>query len=50
MNKKFLKNAWKENLEGFGLLYEKYFKKIYNFIYYKTHHQETAEDLTSKTF
>ena len=25
-------------------------KKIYDFIYYKTHHRETAEDLTSKTF
>src|SRR3989339_340635 len=36
--------------EQFGVLYDKYIKKIYDFIYYKTHHRETAEDLTSKTF
>ncbi|MFA6534226.1 MAG: RNA polymerase sigma factor [Patescibacteria group bacterium] len=35
---------------AFGLLYDRYLRKIYNFIYYKTHHKETAEDLTSKTF
>jgi len=37
-------------LESFGSLYDSYIKKIYNFIYYKTHHQQTAEDLTSQTF
>ncbi|MBN1778678.1 MAG: sigma-70 family RNA polymerase sigma factor [Candidatus Buchananbacteria bacterium] len=37
-------------LDGFGQLYDLYIKKIYNFIYYKTHHQQTAEDLTSQTF
>lgn len=37
-------------LENFGLLYDEYIEKIYKFIYYKTHHKETAEDLTSKTF
>lgn len=31
-------------------LYDRYLKKIYNFIYFKTSHKETAEDLTSKTF
>jgi len=36
--------------DDFGRLYEKYIKKIYNFIYYRTLHQETAEDLTSTTF
>ena len=36
-----------DNFEG---LYEKYVRKIFNFIYYKTHHKETAEDLTSETF
>jgi RNA polymerase sigma-70 factor, ECF subfamily len=36
--------------EAFGKLYDEYLKKIYNFIYYKTYHQETAEDLTSLTF
>jgi len=38
------------NLDDFGKLYDLYIKKIYNFIYYKTHHQETAEDLASQTF
>lgn len=36
--------------ESFTELYDAYFKKIYAFIYYKTHHRETAEDLTSQTF
>jgi len=36
--------------EAFAKLYDEYIKKIYNFIYYKTHHKETAEDLTSITF
>lgn len=38
------------NAEAFGELYEQYVRKIYDFIYYKTHHKETAEDLTSQTF
>lgn len=38
------------NRDNFGQLYDKYIKKIFNFIYYKTHHKETAEDLTSETF
>jgi len=37
-------------LDDFALLYDAYIRKIYDFIYYKTHHQETAEDLTSRTF
>lgn len=36
--------------DAFGKLYDAYVKKIYNFIYYKTWHQETAEDITSQTF
>jgi len=36
--------------EAFSKLYDKYIQKIYNFIYYKTYHQQTAEDLTSVTF
>lgn len=34
----------------FSALYDRYIEKIYRFIYYKTHHRETAEDLTSMTF
>jgi len=36
--------------ESFGLLYDKYFPKIYNFIYYKVHSREDTEDLTSAVF
>lgn len=38
------------NRDEFAQLYDKYAKSIYRFIYYKTHHKETAEDLTSNTF
>jgi RNA polymerase sigma-70 factor (ECF subfamily) len=38
------------NFEGFGELYEAYVKKIYSFVYYKTYHKETAEDLVSDIF
>lgn len=34
----------------FAELYDAYVRAIYDFIYYKTHHKETAEDLTSETF
>jgi RNA polymerase sigma-70 factor, ECF subfamily len=37
-------------LEYFGLLFDAYYKKIYNFIYYRTHHKETAEDVASLVF
>lgn len=36
--------------EAFGELYDAYYKRIYNFIYYKTHHKETAEDLVAQVF
>jgi len=35
---------------AFAELYDFFLRPIYNFIYYKTHHKETAEDLTSLTF
>ncbi len=38
------------NLEDFSQLYDKYIKMIYNFVYFRTHHKETAEDLTSLAF
>lgn len=40
----------KGRTEDFGRLYSAYAGKIYSFIYFKTQHRETAEDLTSKTF
>ena len=39
-----------EQLNNFPDLYEEYFDKIYRFVYYKTHHRETAEDITSDVF
>lgn len=37
-------------LEHFGALFDAYHKKIYTFIYYRTHHKETAEDIASLVF
>ena len=36
--------------EYFAEIYELFAQKIYAFIFYKTFHRETAEDLTSQTF
>ncbi len=38
------------NNSEFTGLYDQYVEKIYRFIYYKTHHKETAEDITSAVF
>ncbi|MBI4127444.1 MAG: RNA polymerase sigma factor [Parcubacteria group bacterium] len=38
------------NREAFGMLYDQYVQKIYGFLFYRTRHNETAEDLTSLTF
>ena len=40
----------KGNNKAFSDLYEMYVDRVYKFIYFKTFHTETAEDLTSKTF
>lgn len=40
----------KINPEAFGILYERYVDKIYNYIYYRTSNHEDAEDLTAKVF
>jgi len=37
-------------IAAFGELYDAYIKKIYDFVYYKTLHKETAEDLVSLIF
>lgn len=36
--------------EAFGLLYERYVDKIYNYVYYRTGNHHDAEDLTAKVF
>jgi RNA polymerase sigma-70 factor, ECF subfamily len=36
--------------EAFGVLYERYMSRIYNYIYYRTGSQLDAEDLTARVF
>jgi len=36
--------------DAFTELYNRYIKRIYDFVYYKTHHQQTAEDITAQAF
>ncbi len=45
-----LKSCQKGNFEDFAKIYDMYFKKIYVFIYHKTLHKESAEDITSEVF
>ncbi|MDO8260569.1 MAG: RNA polymerase sigma factor [Candidatus Magasanikbacteria bacterium] len=45
-----IKKCQAGNLQDFALLYDTYIDKIYSFIYYRTQHKESAEDLTSRVF
>jgi RNA polymerase sigma-70 factor (ECF subfamily) len=36
--------------EAFSILYERYVRRIYNYIYYRTGNQADAEDLTERVF
>src|SRR3989339_379429 len=47
---KTIRRCQQGQLNEFGQLYDRYAEPIYRFIYYRTHHQPTAEDLTSSTF
>ncbi len=40
----------KDDKEAFGILYERYLPKIYNYVYYRTGNVHDAEDLTAKVF
>ncbi len=40
----------KGSQEAFGVLYERYVKKIYNYIYYRTGNHHDTEDLTAMVF
>lgn len=40
----------KHDQDAFGEIYERYVKKIYNYIYYRTSNQHDAEDLTARVF
>lgn len=43
-------NDARTNPESFGLLYEKYVGRIYNYVYFKVGNNDDAEDLTAKVF
>ena len=45
-----LHQAIKGDHEAFGLLYEQYVERIFNYVYYRTGNQHDAEDLTAKVF
>jgi len=45
-----LESAMQGDSESFGLLYEKYIGRIYNYIYYRTGNVHDAEDLTERVF
>jgi len=45
-----LETAVKGDSEAFGLLYERYVGRIYNYIYYRTGNVHDAEDLTERVF
>ncbi len=38
------------DVEAFGILYDRYVGKIYNYVYYRTGNQHDAEDLTERVF
>lgn len=40
----------KEDPAAFGILYKRYVRKIYSYIYYRTGNHHDAEDLTARTF
>lgn len=40
----------KEDAAAFGVLYERYVNKIYQYIYYRVGNHQDAEDLTARTF
>ena len=45
-----IKSCRAGNLESFGCIYDIFFRKIYEFIYYKTLDNTLSEDLTSEVF
>jgi len=40
----------KGELEAFGLLYERYVKRVYDFLFYRTFDESLAQDLTANVF
>lgn len=48
--RKWIRQSQKGDQNAFSRLYDTHVRKIYDYIYFKTYHKETAEDLTSITF
>ena len=48
--KQLVERAARRDPKAFGTLYELYFDKIYNYLYFKTMHRNEAEDLTALVF
>jgi RNA polymerase sigma-70 factor (ECF subfamily) len=46
----FLQRASQGDLDAFGVLYEKYVERIYNYVYYRTGNVHDAEDLSARVF
>jgi RNA polymerase sigma-70 factor (ECF subfamily) len=46
----FVRFAQNGDAEAFAALYDAYISQIYKFVYYKTLHQETAEDISAEVF
>ncbi|MFQ5616060.1 MAG: sigma-70 family RNA polymerase sigma factor [Anaerolineales bacterium] len=49
-DKVILKKAVQGDEDAFGVLYQRYVGRIYNYIYYRTGNQYDAEDLTARVF
>ena len=47
--KRSLINDARTNPESFGLLYEKYVGKIYNYIYFEVGNSDDAQDSTARS-
>lgn len=45
-----LQQASQGDSEAFGLLYERYVDRIFNYVYYRTGNVDDAEDLTARVF
>ncbi len=45
-----VERALQGDKEAFGILYERYVERIYNYIYYRTGNVHDAEDLTARVF
>ena len=45
-----LSQAAQGDLQAFGVLYERYVGRIYNYVYYRTGNNYDAEDLTARVF